>query len=226
MKPLVMYDNPTVYNNITKYLESRGIVFDSLSVDDKIKVIQKLERSCKSCSLHYESKYHNIPAVLNKNSKFVFIGRNPNGNESKSNTLYPEGTRNGEIFKKYLSLLGIGEGEVSILNMCQCYGRGNRPVTQEEISKCVSFKHMELSCLPDIRIIFTLGQDSLKWIYGLSHPGSMQCIGDVYESEYNGRTIKVISLPHPSQVVLDKELAKETSKYLKSLRSIVDESRV
>lgn len=225
MKNLVMYENPTVYDNIMKYLSSKGIDFDNLSIDKKITVINKLERSCKSCDLHYETKYQNIPSRLNKDSMFLFIGRNPNGTEAQNNSLYPENTRQGNIFKKYLSLLGIGEGEISVLNMCQCHGRNNRPVTSEEIGKCVAFKKMELQCLPNIKMIFAMGQDSLKWLYGISHPGAMQCTGDVYESELNGRKVYVCCVLHPSQVLIDLSLGKETGMVLRQMSELVKKVR-
>lgn len=225
MKNLVMYENPSVYENILKYLEPRVGSFEGLPIDKKIVIINKLQRACKSCDLHYETKYNNIPSILNKDSKFLFIGRNPNGTEAQNNKLYPEGTRQGNIFKKYLSLLGIGEGEISVLNMCQCYGRGNRPVTQEEISKCVAFKKMELQCLPNIKMIFAMGQDSLKWLYGINNPGAMQCTGDVYESELNGRKIYVACVLHPSHVLIDNSLGKETALVLKSLKPLVEKLR-
>ena len=58
----------------------------------------------------------------------------------------------------------------------------------------------------NFRVIFAMGQDALKWIYGLNHPGAMQCVGDIFESEYNGRIIKIVPLLHPSQIMIQPEL--------------------
>ena len=206
MKSLVMYGNPTVEENIKKFLNGK-VHWEVLTREQKAVVVRKLEMACKSCSLHYETKYQNVPAVLNPNCKYVFIGRNPNGVEAISNSMFPDGTRNGEIFQRYLSILGIGKGEISELNMCYCYGLKGRPVTQEEINKCVAYKSMELEAIGDnFRVIFAMGQDALKWIYGLNHPGAMQCVGDIFESEYNGRIIKIVPLLHPSQIMIQPEL--------------------
>ena len=165
-KVLDMYGNPAFEENILKFLNSR-MDYDKLSIEQKLVVIKKLQLACKSCKLHYSNDHANVPSVLNPGSPFLFIGRNPNGTESKEGSLYPEGTQQGNMFKKYLSFLGIGEGEISILNMCQCYGTSNRPATQEEINKCVAYKKFEMDIIGDnIRIIFPMGQDSLKWVLG------------------------------------------------------------
>lgn len=226
MKKLVMYGNPTVENNIEKYIESKLGSFDSMTDEDKCTIISKLQCACKSCDLHYSSNYQNIPAILNPGCKFLFIGRNPNGTEAKENSLFPSGTPQGELFKKYLNALGIGLGEISVINMCNCYAKGNRPPTQEEINKCIAFKKFEMDAISkNVRIIFPMGQDALKWLYGLNHPGVMQCHGDIYLSRFGNNDVLVIPILHPSHVMIDKSLAPEVAQWLKRLAEVVKEVR-
>lgn len=221
MKELVMYSNPTVEANIKKYLNSK-VNYQGLSKEEKITIIKKLECSCKSCDLHYSSPYSNVPSILNTGSSFLFIGRNPNGNEAKSNQLFPSQYRNGGIFKKYLQLLGISQTSMSAINLCNCYARGNRPPTQEEINKCITFRHMELEAIGDnLKVIFPMGQDALKWLYGTNHPGSLQCHGYIYLSLFNDRPILVIPLIHPSHLAIEPAMGKEVAKWLRKLSVII-----
>ena len=127
IKELVMYGNKAVEDNIHKFLDSK-LDYDVLTVDQKKIIVEKLERACKSCELHYETPYRNVPAIVNPGSRYIFIGRNPNGTEAMSNSLFPDGSTQGYIFKRYLISLGIGQSEMSVLNMCYCYGKKSRPV--------------------------------------------------------------------------------------------------
>ena len=40
---------------------------------------------------------------------------------------FQRGTAVGKLFNSYLSILGLGKSEVSVMNMVNCYTRGNRP---------------------------------------------------------------------------------------------------
>ena len=223
MKELVMYRNPVVESKVREFLEER-VEYSTLSVKDKERVLVKLESGCKSCDLHY-SGYSNIPSKINSDCKFLFIGRNPNKGEAQKNELLPLSTIQGNTFNKYLEFLGIGPSEYSLINMCNCYSKGGRPVTQEEINKCITFRHLEVELMSKLRIIFPMGQDALKWIFGLNHPGVMQCVGEVYSTQLYGRDLLIIPIYHPSHIVLERELAGEMEVYLKRLRKLIEEVR-
>lgn len=223
VKEFKMYDNPTTEESLRKYINSKIENYNSLSDSQKTVILRKLVCACKSCGLHYSSSYESVPPILNPECKFLFIGRNPNGTEAQNNEVFPYGTKQGGIFRKYLQFLGIGMGEISVLNMCYCYAKGNRPPTQEEISKCICFKKFEMEAITkNVKVIFPMGQDSLKWLYGLNHPGAMQCHGDIYFSELNGKCVMVVPLLHPSHVMIDTELAPEVGNWLKKLRPLID----
>lgn len=223
MKDLKLIKNQAVEKQVVDFLESK-VSYSSLSDKDKCIALKKLECACKSCDLHY-SGYQNVPSKLNPECKFLFIGRNPCKGEAQCNEMFPSSTPQGAVFHKYLTLMGIGPSEYSAVNMCNCYSKGGRPITQEEVNKCVSFRNLELQCMKDIRIIFPMGQDALKYLYGVNHPGSAQCIGDIYHSMLNDREILVVPLWHPSHICLEKDLWPGTKILLEGMRSVVENVR-
>lgn len=115
---------------------------------------------------------------------------------------------------------------MSFINMACCHGKGNRPPTQSEINKCIGFKKIELDLIGDkYKIIFAMGNDALKWIFGLNTPGVLQSIGDVYKVEIDGREVVVVPVCHPSHCLIDPSLMEDTVKILKQSKLIVDELR-
>lgn len=220
IKDLVMYRNATVETKIRQYLNDK-VRYEGLSNKDKCVALMKLECACKSCDLHY-SGYKNIPSVLNPGSPFIFIGRNPNGREAQANKLFPNNTKQGSYFQRYLEILDIDNSQISIMNMCCCYAKGNRPPTQEEINKCVSFRHLELEAVDsNVKVFFAMGQDSFKWLYGLDAPGSLQEFGKVFCSRYKNRLVLVIPVIHPSHLSIEPKMSDEVYRYLYSIRPFV-----
>lgn len=211
--------NPTVETMTNSYLASHDLFFDKLNTEEKIKLVLKLEQACKSCPLHFESN-GNIPSVLRPDSKYLFIGRNPSKTEVQAGKLFPSDTPQGAMMDKYLEFLGIGKSECSFINMCNCSSRGNRPVTSDEVSKCSYLTYLAITSLPNIKVIFPLGIDALTSICGVNK-SPMEVLGEVFKTEINGNEYVVIPLPHPSQLIVNRELGQDVKSYLTSLRTFI-----
>lgn len=226
MRELSMYRNPALEEKIDKFLLKKVPDFYSRSVEEKKVLYENLVRACKNCALRYDTGYNSIPNRLNPDCFAVFIGRNPCKAEAMVNDLLSEETKQGLLFKKYLSILGLGEGEISILNMACCHGKGNRPPTQSEINRCIGFRKIELDIIGNsYKVIFAMGNDALRWIFGLNAPGVLQSIGDWYEVEIDSRKILVIPVVHPSHLLIDPSLKKDTVAILKKSREMIEELR-
>lgn len=226
MRKLVMYRNYAMEDKINKFLLKKIPSFKDKSWEDKKVIYENLVRACRNCPLWYDTGYNAIPNVLNKDSFALFVGRNPCKAEAMVNEILSSESKQGLLFKKYLSLLGLSESEISILNMACCHGKRNRPPTQSEINTCVGFRDIEMSLIGDkYRIIFAMGNDALRWIFGLNAPGVLQSIGDIYEVEINGRKVVIVPVIHPSHVLIDPSLKDDTVKILKACKPIVDKLR-
>lgn len=226
MRQLSMYRNFALEKKIDDFLYSKIPDFDEKTWEQKKVVYENLVRACKNCGLRYDTAYNSIPNVLNRDSFALFVGRNPCKAEAMVNEVLSEETKQGLLFKKYLSILGLSESEISVLNMACCHGKRNRPPTQTEINRCIGFRKLELDLIGNkYKIIFAMGNDALRWIFGLNAPGVLQSIGDIYTVTIEGREVKVVPVIHPSHVLIDPSLKEDTAKILKGCKSIVDELR-
>lgn len=221
-RELTMYDNPLLEGQIEDYLMSKVPDYNDRSWKEKKVLHEKLIRSCKSCNLCYETAFKAVPPIINRGCFAVFIGRNPSKTEAIHNEMFPEGTSQGNVFRKYLSILGLGQSEVSVLNVAYCTTKGNRPPEQEKINRCIAYKKFELALMGDsFKIIFAMGNDALKWLFGLNSPGVMQSIGDLYTIHYRGRDIVVVPIIHPSHLLMEPELNVDVGKILKKSAELI-----
>lgn len=222
MRQLSMYRNPALEKKIDDFLYKKIPNYDSKTWEEKKIIYENLVRACKNCGLRYDTGYNSIPNILNKDSFAVFIGRNPCKAEAMVNEILSLESKQGQLFKKYLSILGLSESEISILNMACCHGKKNRPPTQTEINRCIGFRKIEMELIGcKYKVIFAMGNDALRWVFGLNAPGVLQSIGDTYTVEIDGREVVVIPVIHPSHVLIDPSLKEDTVKILKASREIV-----
>lgn len=222
MRQLVMYNNPVLEKKIEDFVLSKIPNYHEKSWEEKKVIYENLVRACRNCSLRYDTGYNSIPNIINKDSFALFVGRNPCKAEAMVNAIVSAESKQGILFKKYLSILGLGESEVSVLNMACCHGKGNRPPTQSEINRCVAFKKMEMSLVGDkYKIVFAMGNDALRWFFGINAPGVLQSIGDVYKVVINGREVVIVPVLHPSHVLIEPERKEDTIQILKRSRDII-----
>lgn len=227
MKSLVMYGNPIIEEKIQEFVYKYVPNYDEKSFSDKKMVLEKLIRGCKNCSLHYETPFSPIPSIINENCTAVFVGRNPNRTEAQENKLYPEGTNVGNLFEKYLSLLGLSKSEVSVINMANCYAKNNRPPEQEIINKCIAFKKMEMDLIGDSYVVvFLMGNDACRWAFGLNSPGVLSVLGDVYYTQIKGRNVAFIPVLHPSHLLIDPSYKNDVYTVLVKSKEIIDKIKL
>ena len=199
MKQISMYGNPVIEEKMEEFILKNIPDYHTRPLEDKRMVINKMIRGCHNCSLYYDTNYDPIPPIINEGSFAIFIGRSPSRVEAKTNELFPKGTSVGAVFDKYLSQLGLARSEVSVLNMANCYTQNNRPPQQECINRCVSYKKFEFPLIgDDYQVIFLMGNDACRWMFGLSPRSSLSTHGEIYIANINGKPRTLIPIIHPS----------------------------
>lgn len=218
-----MKGNSVLEYKLRQFIESRvGRKFSDLSWEEKYKVYQNLVRGCKACPLCRERKYDPIPSFINKDSKFLFIGRNPNVAEVRDNELFTDSIKQGKLFRKYLSLLDIDQTEISILNLANCMTKHNRYPVQEEFNICSMYKGIELELIGDkYQFVFAMGNDALKWVYGRNSPSILNLFGNLYAINHLDRIIYVVPILHPSHLLLKPQYAKNMAGVLKNVSKFI-----
>lgn len=221
-RKIVMYRNIPTEEAIESFLLSRVPKYYIKTPEDRAFIINKLQRGCHNCKLCYETKFSPIPSILNPNSFAVFIGRSPCKTEALVNELYPQGTSLGSLFEQYLSRLGLGKSEVSVINMVNCYTSGNRPPEQQCINKCIAYKRFEFEVIGNsYRVVFLMGNDACRWVFGLNSPGVLSSLGEIYEVK-EPRPIIFIPIIHPAHLLIQPEYKQDVEKVLKKSREIIN----
>ena len=155
----------------------------------------------------------------------MFVGRNPNKLEAKSNELFPPETGLGSTFESYLRLLGIERSESSILNMANCYCTGGRSPEYECVSQCVGFKSKEFELIGDkFRVVFLMGNDACRWLLGVDQ-SVINLQGKIYTIK-SPREIDLIPIMHPSHLIVEPSYRQDVQNILKKVRGEVERLRL
>lgn len=219
------FSNKQVEDKIEQFILSRVPDYHERTFSDQKLILSKLIRGCRSCKLAYESGYNPVPSVLVKDCFAVFIGRNPNKLEAKTNELFPSGTGIGSLFDSYLRVLGIERSESSILNMANCYCTGGRSPEHECVSQCVGFKSKEFELIGDkFRVVFLMGNDACRWLLG-DNQSVINLQGKIYTIK-TPREIDLIPVMHPSHLLVDQSYRQDVQNILKSVRNEVKRLRL
>lgn len=225
-RKLVMYGNPPTEKEIEKFILNKIPDYYKRSWSERKVVLEKLIRACHNCSLRVETDFEPVTPVLNEDCFALFVGRNPCKTEAMENEILPEGSIQGAYFRKYFQMLGLGQSEISVIDMCYCYARRNRPPEQQKMNKCSAFKKFELELIGDkYKIVFAMGNDALRWLFGLNCPGVLQSLGDIYKVVIKGRPVLVVPLVHPNHLAIAPEYKEDTEKILKRCREIIKSLR-
>lgn len=219
------FSNKQVEDKIEKFITDKVPDYHKRPFSEQKLILSKVIRGCKSCKLAYESGYHPVPSVIVNDCFAVFVGRNPNKLEAKSNELFPPETGLGSTFESYLRLLGIERSESSILNMANCYCTGGRSPEYECVSQCVGFKSKEFELIGDkFRVVFLMGNDACRWLLGVDQ-SVINLQGKIYTIK-SPREIDLIPIMHPSHLIVDPSYREDVQNILKKVRGEVERLRL
>jgi len=157
--------------------------------------------NCKRCSL-YKTKTNYVPGEGNPESKIMFIGEAPGGEEDKQGRPFV-GKAGKYLTETIKNKLGLDRKDVYITNILKCRPPNNRDPNEEEIKACSIWLEKQLEIIkPDI--IVTLGRYSTRWIFeyfGLKFTSIMKVRGNIYIAKKWGKEVKVIPTLHPAAVL-------------------------
>lgn len=211
-------------------------IFDLDLDDDKTArrykaVLNKCYLTCKLCKVGYETEYSHCMPILNRNPKVLCIGRSPSKSEAQKNQIVHEESLPGRIFDKYLEHMGVAKSEVSVLNCVNCHTKGNRPPDFESVCRCLFYKRFEMYYINRVKVILLMGNDAMKWMYGVSHPGVLNTHGMVYKTFLGEDSLglnleqEVIVVPviHPNHLQITTELHQSVFRILSIVRQILNQ---
>ena len=178
--------------------------------------IEELKQSlnnCQKCKL-CETRQNIVFGVGNKNTKIMFIGEGPGGDEDRLGE--PFVGKAGQLMNKAFDILEIKRENVYIANIVKCRPPHNRDPEEDEITACMDYLRNQVMIIKP-KIIVLLGRIALQNILGQEYK--------ITASRGNWIEKKgIIYMPtwHPAALLRD-----ETKKieFLNDLKKVVEAER-
>lgn len=180
--------------------EEKNRLFESL----KYEISQ-----CKDCDL-CKTRTHVVPGEGNLDSKILFVGEGPGGEEDKTGRPFVGPA--GQLLDKMISAIGLKRSEVFIANVVKCRPPGNRIPEEEEAQACLPFLRKQFMIIRP-KIIVCLGATAAKHLID-SGIRITKDRGTWYEK----KGCKFIVTYHPSAVLRDESKKKDAWEDFKSIK--------
>ena len=134
---------------------------DNLTLDEKIKLLDKLQaevKKCTNCEL-CKTRTNTVFGEHNPAARLVFVGEAPGADEDAQGR--PFVGRAGELLTKMINAMGLRREDVFIVNMLKCRPPENRTPNPQEIQACWNFLIRQLQILRP-EVIVTLGNPATQ----------------------------------------------------------------
>lgn len=195
--------------------DRNGFDLDSLPFQKKNEFMIKAVKGCKRCPLY---AYQGVPMFPRLNqSPIYFLGRNPGEHDRVNDTWFSTEGFTGKVFDSYLRTLDVTRSQVSISGCVLCGTKKNTPPLTAEYAACRVWKTFEFLTIPFPRVIFALGDDSLRLFMGPNFPTVTSVYGKIFKVD---NTV-IIPTCHPTFILRNEEWRKDTEELLKSMKEVV-----
>ncbi len=178
---------------------------------DKLKLLENECKNCKACELA-KTRENIVFADGNPNTAKIFlIGEAPGENEDKLGK--PFVGRAGKLLDDFLSKAEIvREKDLYIANTIKCRPPKNRVPTQQEKDSCRHFLEDQIRILSP-KLILLCGATALNSFCNKKCSISKQR-GEIFEIEINQITYKAMAIFHPSYLLRNHSLEKNSPRDL------------
>lgn len=155
--------------------------------------------SCDSCTARKEATTPVGSSGCFQDKWIMVVGRNPGKSEDEQ--CKPFVGRSGRFLDSYLLECGLSRDEVYVTNTIKCHTKQNREPDILEIKTCTElWLHKEYRALQP-RLIFILGNDAYRGIFGYNLANFIESSGRIKEVSKMGYNEYIVILPHPSAVI-------------------------
>lgn len=188
----------------------------------KLKQLQALRLQCDNCiacELHLTRNNVVFADGNPKTASIVLIGEAPGENEDLQGI--PFIGRAGKLLNEFLDKAGISrENDLYIINTLKCRPPKNRVPSLAEKESCRKFLLSQIEII-DPKIILLCGATALKSFSKTKTPIS-KIRGEIFEIDVNGKTYKAMPIFHPSYLLRNHSIEKNSPRdlMLKDLKKI------
>jgi uracil-DNA glycosylase len=155
-----------------------------------------------------ENKYFPVIGEGSHEAKIMFVGEAPGENEAKTGK--PFCGRAGKVLDSLLESVGIDRKSVYVTNIVKDRPPGNRDPLPDEIALYAPYLDRQIQIIKP-EVVATLGRFSMQYVmsrYGLELEldGISKIHGQVFDTEIDGKKVKIVPLYHPAAAIYNQHL--------------------
>ncbi|MGM0533627.1 MAG: uracil-DNA glycosylase [Campylobacterota bacterium] len=178
----------------------------------------ELEQTVAQCHLCQLSKTrtHTVFGEGDTNADLVFVGEAPG--QTEDNTGRPFVGRAGQLLSKMIeNVLGLQRQQVYIANILKCRPPGNATPTHEQIFECKPYLDKQLELIRP-KLVVALGATAFNAL-----TGQKTALGKARGEIVNMPRFQLIASYHPSYLLRNPSMKKESYKDLLKIKSLICE---
>ena len=162
---------------------------DSKALED----LKKQIKNCKRCTL-YASCKGKVFGDIGINTKVVLIGEGPGADEDMSGRPFVGPA--GQLLRSWMKIIGVGDSEMSILNVVCCRPPNNRTPLEVEVDACSKRLDQQLNLIGCNKIVL-LGRTACARMLPEFDGTVLKDVGKIFTVDHR----QMLVMPHPSFVM-------------------------
>src|SRR4051794_24088279 len=126
---------------------------------EELKAVYREASGCTRCPQLVQARHTVVFGSGNADADLMFVGEAPGRNEDERGV--PFVGQAGKLLDELLDGIGLGRGDVFVVNTLKCRPPGNRDPLPQEISNCQDYLFRQLDLIQP-RVVCTLGNFATK----------------------------------------------------------------
>ena len=200
------------------YLNNKGLEYTNLKPPQRHKALFKIISSCNECKNFRQGFI--APKYVEKPS-LVFISRSSTKKDLKYGDLLDISNPQTSIIKDICDIFNTAIQEIYFTNTAFCITKSPNEITSTMCQRCHRYKDLELDTIELPKVIFLLGNDALNSFFNLDCTVN-HILGNIYYTYYKGDYRLFIPIPHPVNLLRDKQLYETTMKFVSIIKQSID----
>lgn len=168
-------------------------------------------RHCEKCGLSSE-RINAVPGAGGGGRGIMFVSMMPAEEEDREGVLFS--SKGGELLLLIITgAFKMIRDDVYVTNAVKCRGKGGRPPSAEEISRCLPYLEEEINAVRP-KVIITLGDEAVNALLNRS-----QGVTGLRGKFYSYKGINLTPIYHPAELAEKPSLKREAHEDIKMVIS-------
>ncbi|HUK51605.1 MAG TPA: uracil-DNA glycosylase [Terriglobales bacterium] len=168
---------------------------------------------CRKCRLS-ETRTQAVPGEGSANSKVIFIGEAPGGDEDLQGRPFVGAA--GKLLTELLATIQLKREEVYITNIAKCRPPGNRPPRKDEATACRPYLDRQLALIHP-RVICPMGNSAIHALMDKA-----EGVTAIHGMPFEVGSITYFPMYHPAAALYTFQLRKVMEEDFRKLRGLLD----